>query len=468
MSETTVQFDGAALAAEIERARDDFEAKKRVLEKAFAGVPSSMITVDVLDAAGQPTDRLDRGLVRRESIGSQVRLTVPIRLSLDVNVWNDSVRPALDRVMVAAADRTMRTSLTLQGLQGSAINVSGDGQGATSSDSTSGKSLAVGDQAPTLRGAASVQGPISEVPRGRVGVVLFWATWSGTCKKALPILAQLHENHRDDGLAVIGVSGEKAEVVSRFLQSERASIPFSVLADADGVLSSRWMKASGRDGIPCVFLVSSGGEVAWMGHPADPGLSGRVRDLLASTEPKTSDRGRSVMIREATRRVAGAAPASSVARVALLSEMLRGGRQMVFDEFELDAALLPWSERGGLDMVPPMVVRVRLRDAQGEVVDGSDLDLAVSTPSGVRFGWRRAGPSESAVDPGPWPLYADAQPQWFGSVRGSADEVSTTIVWPFWFSNGLVDASIETEVELEIDRRDLERVATIEVDLASR
>jgi len=281
-------------------------------------------------------------------------------------------------------------------------------------------------------------------------------------------LAQLYEDHRDDGLAVIGVSAEKADVISRFLRSERASIPFSVLADADGVLSRRWMTASGNAGIPYVFLVSRSGEVAWMGHPSDPGLSGRVRDLLESAEPQTSRQGTSVMISEASRRIAGAAPSPSAARVALLNEVLRSGRQMVFDEFELDPSLLPWSERGGLDMVPPMVVRVRLRDAQGEVVDGSDLDLAVSTPSGVRFGWRRAGRADSVNDPGPWPLYADAEPQWFGSDRGSADEVATTIVWPFWFSKGIVGSSIETEVELEIDRRDLERVAKIEIDLASQ
>ncbi len=74
------RLDGAALAAEIAAAKDDYEAKKRVLDKAFANLPASIMTVKVLDADGSPSEGLDRRLVDREAGPGRVALNVPVRL----------------------------------------------------------------------------------------------------------------------------------------------------------------------------------------------------------------------------------------------------------------------------------------------------------------------------------------------------------------------------------------------------
>ena len=37
--------------------------------------------------------------------------------------------------------------------------------------------------------------------------------------------------------------------------------------DGDGVIADKWLKAAGKSGIPCAFVVSKG-KLAWIGHPA--------------------------------------------------------------------------------------------------------------------------------------------------------------------------------------------------------
>ena len=42
--------------------------------------------------------------------------------------------------------------------------------------------------------------------RGRVVLLVFWATWCGPCRAEAPTIAEVYERYRDQGLVVIGMN----------------------------------------------------------------------------------------------------------------------------------------------------------------------------------------------------------------------------------------------------------------------
>ena len=99
------KLDGAALAAEIAAAKDDHEAKKRVLDKAFADLPDAFMTIRIVDSEGKDTKGIDRKLVQVDKKTGEATVTIPIVLGFDMAVWKNNVYPALDQVLTAAANK---------------------------------------------------------------------------------------------------------------------------------------------------------------------------------------------------------------------------------------------------------------------------------------------------------------------------------------------------------------------------
>ncbi len=46
----------------------------------------------------------------------------------------------------------------------------------------------------------------NETLKGKAYIVDFWATWCGPCKKAAPIMQELHAKYNESGLVVIGAN----------------------------------------------------------------------------------------------------------------------------------------------------------------------------------------------------------------------------------------------------------------------
>lgn len=152
---------------------------------------------------------------------------------------------------------------------------------ASSSVAAAQATLKVGSAAPPLTVAEWVQGDVGGLQSGKVHLVEFWATWCGPCKKAIPHLDSLHDKFAGKGLVVIGVSNEKPEVVKPFVQGRGSGMSYPVAIDQNDQTSQAWMKAAGKDGIPCAFLVARDGTIAWIGHPADPEMDRAIPKLLA-------------------------------------------------------------------------------------------------------------------------------------------------------------------------------------------
>ncbi len=91
---------------------------------------------------------------------------------------------------------------------------------------------------------------------GKVVIVDFWASWCGPCKKAMPILKELHETYKDKAVVIIGVSlDDTKSAMDGFLSKN--PMPFAIVRDPKGKLAEL-LKV---DGIPMSFVIGPDGKI---------------------------------------------------------------------------------------------------------------------------------------------------------------------------------------------------------------
>jgi cytochrome c biogenesis protein CcmG, thiol:disulfide interchange protein DsbE len=121
----------------------------------------------------------------------------------------------------------------------------------------SGTPTAIGTVAPDFSLTTLDGEPISLADlRGRPVIVNFWASWCLPCVEEFPILADAHERHADEGLAVVGVVYQDTSLAARtFLERQGAEWPSA--ADPDG----RAAEAYGILAPPETFLIDRDGVI---------------------------------------------------------------------------------------------------------------------------------------------------------------------------------------------------------------
>jgi thiol-disulfide isomerase/thioredoxin len=135
-----------------------------------------------------------------------------------------------------------------------------------------GPSLKIGDPAPTLKATKWLQGEeVKKFEPGKIYVVEFWATWCGPCIAAMPHLAELQAQYKDKGITVIGFTNadpnNSEEKVVEFVKKRGPELKYTFAYADDSTTLDSWMKAAGRTGIPCTFVVDKAGRIAYIGHP---------------------------------------------------------------------------------------------------------------------------------------------------------------------------------------------------------
>ncbi|MFO0962855.1 MAG: redoxin family protein [Phycisphaerales bacterium] len=129
--------------------------------------------------------------------------------------------------------------------------------------------LTVGSPAPAPEISNFVRG---DAPKffepGKVYVVEFWATWCGPCRQSMPHLTETSKKYKDKGVIIVGVSDEKLETVTKFLDQPewQEKAQYILATDPDRSTHKAYMEAAAQGGIPTAFIVKDG-TVQWIGHP---------------------------------------------------------------------------------------------------------------------------------------------------------------------------------------------------------
>jgi thiol-disulfide isomerase/thioredoxin len=154
-------------------------------------------------------------------------------------------------------------------------------------------SLKVGDSAPTLNASKWLQGEeVRKFEPGKVSVVEFWATWCGPCIWMMSHTAELQAQYKDQDVTIIGftardllgVPNNTEEKVAAFVKKRGPKLKYTFAYADDSTTSDAWMKAAGRDGIPCAFVVDKAGRIAYIGSPAYLGVA--LPKVIAGDAPQ--------------------------------------------------------------------------------------------------------------------------------------------------------------------------------------
>jgi cytochrome c biogenesis protein CcmG/thiol:disulfide interchange protein DsbE len=152
-------------------------------------------------------------------------------------------RGTATRWVIAAAAAVFVGVLTMSGLFGTPKPVvveqptaSSDAPGATGTPTCKADSKANLNYTVKDMNGASVK--LADY-KGKVILVNFWATWCPPCKAELPALIELYDRYKDQGLVVLGISGDDdAETLRAFASEWKINYPMIVGRDETDLMDS--------------------------------------------------------------------------------------------------------------------------------------------------------------------------------------------------------------------------------------
>jgi len=84
-----------------------------------------------------------------------------------------------------------------------------------------------------------LKGEMHSLPKGKVVLLNFWATWCPPCRKEVPSMVQAYEKLKDKGFDIVAVSVDKrADDVVKFVEEQKMS--FTVLHDVDSKVAHQY------------------------------------------------------------------------------------------------------------------------------------------------------------------------------------------------------------------------------------
>lgn len=93
---------------------------------------------------------------------------------------------------------------------------------------------------------------------GKVTLMVFWASWCGTCKHELPGISGLQEKMKKQGFQVLAVGFSDAEAnVRKYVTANPRTFNFPVFYDTGDRVASQWDVR----GTPTLFLIDKKGQI---------------------------------------------------------------------------------------------------------------------------------------------------------------------------------------------------------------
>jgi protein-disulfide isomerase/thiol-disulfide isomerase/thioredoxin/uncharacterized membrane protein len=112
--------------------------------------------------------------------------------------------------------------------------------------------------------------------KGKPYIMTFWASWCGPCKKELPMLAELYQEYKSQGLEVVGVNVDADPAAAeKYLQEN--PLPFPIVADGKKAVMGKF----DTRGVPTTFWVKRDGTIRKRSVGFDEGGKPRmIEDVL--------------------------------------------------------------------------------------------------------------------------------------------------------------------------------------------
>jgi peroxiredoxin len=173
-----------------------------------------------------------------------------------------ATRASATKWLIAAAAAVGAGVLTISGLMGPTQPVIVDEGPAVASDGTKATPACKADGKAnfdfTVKDMNGASVKLADF-KGKVIIVNFWATWCPPCKAELPALIELYDRYKDQGLVVLGISGDDdPETLRAFAGEWKINYPMIVgrdeaaLMDAYGPIYGYPISVIvGRDGALC-------------------------------------------------------------------------------------------------------------------------------------------------------------------------------------------------------------------------
>ena len=117
--------------------------------------------------------------------------------------------------------------------------------------------------------------------QGQPVLLNFWASWCGPCRAEMPELVAAYEQHRTQGLVIVGINLQEPNgTVLDF--AEEFGMTFPIVIDRDGELADAWRLGGPIEGIPTSYFIDLSGVIRalFYGPMTEEALEERLAKIL--------------------------------------------------------------------------------------------------------------------------------------------------------------------------------------------